>query len=428
MNKCPRQVTTDWRSCCDVEVQRKPTSAGRPGPPTWRKCPVEALIRTPRGLGTVAVAMRIVCIFAFLACADGSRAQPALPWPPVTILLREQDAGCEIEAVIEEQVQITERKAKEITDEKAKAIDEQAGIAKEAGEHRDKGEVSRFETGMRRTEFSMHVPEVTIRYQKTRIPTVHITYATTKVRLIGPGQCSIGSTDVPEFRDFRMTMRTHDILIPCLKEFDAVLSLPQFKAGETEIRVPQLTVSYHLRTLSFHLPQVTVRDWEVDQKRAEGKIAAEEDLLKRHLEELKRDGKARTAEAVRVKLKELYEKVVAELDANSRETVSWIDTELRTLRKARQDAYEAATKAGGSWTGTDSLMEIDGSLEGYRRRLLEAVDSQRGELNGIFNDLVARYLGPVIAAKGAEAFCTKPTYKPVTGGENIDEILTKKQR
>jgi hypothetical protein len=142
-------------------------------------------------------------------------ADPVTPWPVTRILERPAEAACAVEDLVLEGQNRAAQQAEKATKEKQPAIDDQTRIAEDANNKRKKGDNFNFETGIKRTGFSLDLPEITTSFGNTRIPTVHIKFAPTKIRILTLSQCSIGSTLIPEFRDLRMTMRMHTIYGNC---------------------------------------------------------------------------------------------------------------------------------------------------------------------------------------------------------------------
>jgi len=214
--------------------------------------------------------------------------KPTNPWPPISILDRATDADCKISQLLIEGQNRAAVKAKAATDDKQKSIDDDAAQAKEAEDKRKGGDNFNIETGMKRTGFSLDLPEVTISYAETSIATVHIKVSRTKINMVTTGQCNVGSADIPEFSGLSITMKTHTVYVPCPVTKQVVLSLPQFTLGQTTIKLPQITTKMVRKDVSFHVPQVTYRDYAKVEGDARDKIQAERDLLKRALDEIKK--------------------------------------------------------------------------------------------------------------------------------------------
>jgi TPR repeat protein len=344
--------------------------------------------------------------------------KPVSPWPPVRILDRAAEAECKIEElVVEGETRAAERSGKAAA-EKGREIEGQAGIATNANEKRKGGSNFEIETGMKRTGFSLDLPEVQVSYGPTRIPTVHVKVDTTKVTILVMGQCSVGSMDIPEFRGLDITMVTHTIYVPCPKQTDVVLTLPQFTAGETTINVPQVTTRMVRKDVVFHVPQFTYRDWEKVAHDAEEKLEAEKVLLQRALTEIKRGEGARTSEAIRQTLKKLKEKAEAEINAARSDAMKDVDASRKALEKARNEARRAIEGAGGIWDESRwGLANLERGFAGYGSALLKPYDDAQVKINSLFDGLVKKYLGHAIYSLGTAApFCgARPKGIPSTG-------------
>jgi hypothetical protein len=188
--------------------------------------------------------------------------------------------------------------------------------------------------------------------------------------------------------------------VPCPKDKDAVISVPQFTAGETTIKLPQITFRMVRQDVSFNVPQFTIRDYEKDQRKAEEKLEGEKELLQQALAEIKHGESARTAEAIRLTLKKLKDSAEAELNAMRTEALRPIDEGREELRKAREEAKKAITAAGGEWSESSyTLIDVERGLESFQRTVLKPYDDAQREINEKFYELVERYLGSVIEAK-----------------------------
>lgn len=339
------------------------------------------------------------------------QSKPILPWPIVSILARENDAACEIEKLLVESSDAAGKEAQRVVDEKDAAIKEQQGIAKNANDKRKEGDL-RIETGMSRTGFSFDMPETVVSFEDTTIGTIHIKIEETSLLVPAIGQCALGKWDVPEFRGFDITMKTQTVYVPCPTQKKVVLSLPQFTAGRTTIRLPQVKIRMARKDVSFHVPQVTYRDWEKVENAARKKASIEEELAKQALEEIKARHKGKTAEAIRQSLKQMYEAAMAELDARYKADIETIDEQYRKFVEVRNQAQKDLLDAGSDPNASFPFDEVEVQFTKYRADLREPYEKARATINGNFDTLTTRYLGPVVHEMGGGPFCGEPQSTP----------------
>lgn len=348
---------------------------------------------------------------------QGSQNKPGFgPWPLAAILGRENEAACEIEQLVVEGSEAAKQDAQKVVNEKEPAIRDQQDIAKNANKKRENGGIT-VETGMKRTGFSLHMPETVISYDDTSIGTVHIKVAETSVLLPAIGQCAVGSWHVPEFRGLEVTMKRQTIYVPCPTQKKVILSLPQFTAGRTNIRLPQVKIRMARKDVSFHVPQFTYRDWEKVENAARKKAAVEEDLARQALEEIKTRRKGKTAEAIRQTLKRMYEAAIVELDARYKADIEAIDKEYSKFVEAKNNLQKDLIVAGADPNASFPFEEMEAQFIKYRADLRQPYDTARALIDGNFNSLTERYLGPVVAEMGTGGgfFCGEPQSTVSTG-------------
>jgi len=341
----------------------------------------------------------------------GSMGLPALaeqvkaPVEIWTVINREPDLSCEIEDIISKQAEQATSETKAVVDEKQKAIESQKNIAQNAEEKRKNGDF-RIETGLKRTGFSLDLPETVIKFDDKKIDTVEVAVKRTALQMVVPGQCSIGKWDVPEFRGLSVRMVTQDILVPCPKTRTITLDLPQFKSGQTTIRVPEATVRMVRKDVSFNVPQFTYRDFEKDEDSALKKIDAETVLLNRAVEEIKTRHKGVTAEAIRRTLKDAETEMMGQIDAAQKATIEPNRLAYIKLIEARKAGVEALRQAGVKDPEAEFPFEDTvGQFWKYELKLREPFDDARANVNEMILRLAHQYLDAVVAEVGEEGFC-----------------------
>lgn len=354
---------------------------------------------------------RIILLLSLIFCPASHAEAPKMPWPPAYILQRGAEADCKVEEIIVKEENEAQAEAARIAAEKQREINEQKGIADHALEKRKEGDF-RIETGIKRTGFALDLPEIRATYEDSRIPTVHIKVAETDVLVLVPGQCAIGKWDVPEFRGFSVKMRTHTIYVPCPVQKRVRLSVPQFTAGETTMRLPQVTVKMVRKDVSFHVPQFTYRDWEKVEKNAERKMEIEKELLDQALRELKEKKAGVTAEAIRRVLKKLKEETEQELHKSERDSLADVDAAYNELVRLSNEARETLIRAGADPSAAQPFEDVGRNFDTYRAQIRQPYEHAQSQLNELFDGLVRRYLGAVIEEVGAEPFCGKPITTP----------------
>lgn len=133
--------------------------------------------------------------------------------------------------------------------------------AKEAKENIERGNNYPLETGMERTGFKYDRPNIIVSHDETRIPTVHVTMKMRLFKYPYPSTCVVRKTKVlktrVEWKNKHIGLGiktkvpvvsgwwdTTEIRAPCLKTGEIKTKVPEFKAGHTTIRLPQVAVEW----------------------------------------------------------------------------------------------------------------------------------------------------------------------------------------
>lgn len=341
-------------------------------------------------------------LFSTIAIAQDA---PVHPWPPIFVLERQNEAACEIEKLIITGEERAGTDAAAVDEEATRRIAKEKARAEEVAREREK-HTHEIETGMKRTEMSLNLPQIKVGWKATSIPTVHVSFKETKIPVQTIGRCTIGKADVPEFSGFNITMKTREITISCPKSKDVVLKVPQFKAGSTKIRLPEVTTYFKTTKIAFHVPQFRDRDWEDEQQKVDKRLADTQAWLTAALDEIARGEKARTYEAVRQALKRLLDKAHDEIDAARKEAMAPIVEARTQLENSRKEAMERTKQAGGEWDDADdTFAEVRDRLFSYERTISLEFEQQEAELNKVFNEMSTQYLSPVTNVIGYGPVC-----------------------
>jgi hypothetical protein len=250
-----------------------------------------------------------------------------------------------------------------------------------------------------RTGWKMDVPEVTVRSREVKLPTVHTAMRTTSINIPVPGQCKIGSTKIPEFRDLRITMKEHDILAPCLKTKQAKLDLPQFTAGTTSVQVPQVTVEMKTREFSLNLPQFTERTPDHEMRKHENNIEQEEGRLARTLAAIAEKNIAAATKEAEVIWQKEHDAAFQALNAAEMKALGDLAA-ARAQLNAKVSAAKGSLQAAGAPADATSELErqsqqANATLEATEAKAKEIFAEQRTLLEKEFEQLKQKYLEPV---------------------------------
>jgi hypothetical protein len=325
------------------------------------------------------------------------------------------EATCEFEKLIDEAEKRVADETRRRSYDTADKIEEQNRKAANAKHHTDRGDNYPLETGMKRTDIVLDLPEFKVDWKETDIATVHITLKNRDVEYITVGRCEIGKTKVPEFEGYKVSFKLRAITVPCPKSATLVLKVPEFTAGTTKIRVPQFTVSMEQRKLSFHVPQFTIRDYDEEKKEARKAIERLEEDLRKALDNLTKEELRHTAEAIRVALARRATEAQAKLEEQERAALSSIGQAREQLGNASREASRTLRGAGAQTSEADDIFRASTeSLLQYERKIRAAFDDARARLNETLNEVAERYLVPLRAEFGYPFCIRKSTPVVVT--------------
>jgi hypothetical protein len=304
-------------------------------------------------------------------------------------------ADCEMQQAIETRA---EKAGQESSDASAKSY-KYIQSEKQRAESEKKNGKYEILANFDRTGWKMDVPEVTVRSREVKLPTVHTAMRTTSINIPVPGQCKVGSTKIPEFRDLRMTMKEHDILAPCMTTKQAKLDLPQFTAGTTSVQVPQVTVEMKTREFSLNLPQFTERTPDHEMRKHENNIEQEEGRLANTLAAITEKNIAAATKEVEVIWQKEHDAAFQALDAAEMKALGDLAAG-RAQLQASVSAAKASLQAAGAPPDATSELErqsqqANATLETTEAKAKEIFAEQRTLLEKEFEQLKQKYLGPV---------------------------------
>lgn len=326
------------------------------------------------------------------------------------LLDREPGINCQIQGKIEEHAQKAEAETQKAVTDKKGSIQSHEGSAQNANEKSQSSGPNHIETAISRTDFSLDLPQTTVTFSETQIPTVNITNGITSINIKVPSQCKIGSTKIPEFRGIKMTMKGHDILAPCVKDGAIKLTLPQFTAGTTTIRVPQVTTKLVRKNFSLNLPQFTNRDYDKDADSEIKKADAEVTLLNRELDEIKGRNVSETGEAIRLLLKQTRDDMFKQIDDAEKAALNQGRAAYNAVVAARDAANAALERAkvqdARISEGAETAVR---QFNGYEAKIQQPFEDQRVKVKQMISDLGDKYLKPVVEKYGEDGLCGPPS-------------------
>ena len=330
-------------------------------------------------------------VLAMLSAAAIATALAADKTSPVST------ADCEMRRAIEARAKLA---GQESSDASAKSYKYILGEKKQAESEKKYGKyeiLGNFD----RTGWKMDVPEVTVGQDEVRLPTIHTAMRTTSINITVPAQCKIGSTKIPEFRDLRITMKEHDILVPCVKSKEAKLDLPQFDAGTTSVYVPRVKVEMKTREFSLNLPQFTERTPDHEMRKHEINIEHEEGSLAGTLAAItERNATEATKDAEAIWQRE-HDAAVQAVNYAEKKALDDLAA-ARAQLKANVATAKASLQSAGAPADASNEIErqsqqANATLDATEAKAEDIFAQQRASFENQFEQLKQKYLSPAEA-------------------------------
>jgi hypothetical protein len=304
-----------------------------------------------------------------------------------------RDAPCELERVVSDAQRRAADETARMTAEKEKDLDSAEQRANRSDERIKKGDNFTWEGGGSRQHYSLDLPQVTVEYAIKSFDFVQTAMKETR-------------THFGRFETCWWTVKAGFINIKtkgtCWRESDIVWSVPQFKWGRVEIRMPTVKIGSKRQDFYWDLPTVTVRDNKGDLDKANDDTAR----TRRELEQ--------GTEAIRVRvMSSAREQVTGILDNASKDSDAALDTAkakaLEPLLKQKQDltkgrdAARAALAAAGKGGEADAAFaEAFKMLDKSLADVAAGFESARDDVHKQIAALKDAYLGD---GKSAVAAC-----------------------
>lgn len=173
--------------------------------------------------------------------------------PPSALPNAVQRAPCDVAEAMTAAKQKTAEEARKFAASKRPELDDAQNRAERGSNRISKGDEHSWEGGGSRQEFSLDLPQFTLRYATKSFDFPQTAWKETRTRF-GRFESCWWKTKLP----FGGKIKTKGT---CWRESDIVWKVPQFWVGRVEVRVPD-AVESKMKTVrfSYDLPTVTVRD------------------------------------------------------------------------------------------------------------------------------------------------------------------------
>jgi hypothetical protein len=284
------------------------------------------------------------------------------------------ETACLLDKAIENGAATADRQVKDFVDPRAYRIASEKDRVRQARDHVARHDRFRIEAGMKRHEMSLHLLQTTVHWEKKEV----------RWTIVEPAQCKVGETNIPEWHGlWTVRMVRHDILIPCVKPKDVVITIP----------VPHVKAWWGRTDGVVSIPELRQLDFKDELDDAEKQIGHLYDELQAGPERIRQEQVARTEAEIRRLITERVAAALATIDQTEAATLDPVEQQRAELATSADLARRAAVAAGGNPAEIDrmfapAIAALDGAVSAARSEFAERRDDTRQE----FGQLEARYL------------------------------------
>jgi hypothetical protein len=337
-------------------------------------------------LGTTALAV-ISEAGRLLAIETAARGAAPTAYAMATKSADATQTACLLDKAVEDGAAAAERQVKDFIDPRAYQVSSEQDRARQARDHVTHGDRFRIEADMKRHDVRLDLLQATVRWEKKEI----------RISVPAPAQCKIGITNIPEWYGlWTVRMMPHDILMPCVKPKQIVLTIP----------VPEVKTWWGPTQGSFSVPEFRQRDFHDELNDAEQQIRRLDDELRTGPERIRRDSVARTEAEIRKLIAQHLTGALTVIDETEAATIGPLEKQRAELAANADAARGELSGAGGDPAEIDKafapgLAALDAAIAAVRGEF----GSHRNRVRSEFAQLEAKYLavGPTVSAPACPA-------------------------